>query len=325
MPRLLTFLSPEAGKWYIITKFNKEVDAILYDPKNPDPAKNPSSLRVLGWPYGRGNMKLQFTEFVSDIETAKNAIIDNPRSPDFGKKKYISYQTFFNSNLIIGTRQEYVDHLNKIEAHPAVVEVTTDDGASLEIIIAISFEITDPISTKRIEDFLVYGTNFIIEAFRLWCNSKTFRENRMIKTEDSAIPDEICDQINKLNKKEFSENGFFVPHVAVTVVAVAERSIEFLESEQRIAEEANKALANISTQEIELLKNKTQGVRNDTKVKLLREEADIQIDVIEKTSVGIAKQNAAWGGKTGLRTLIMNGDGKSDPLQTIQIADANAA
>ena len=156
MPRLLTFLSPEAGKWYIITKFNKEVDAILYDPKNPDPAKNPSSLRVLGWPYGRGNMKLQFTEFVSDIETAKNAIIDNPRSPDFGKKKYISYQTFFNSNLIIGTRQEYVDHLNKIEAHPAVVEVTTDDGASLEIIIAISFvpEVgLEPTRRLRAEDF----------------------------------------------------------------------------------------------------------------------------------------------------------------------------
>lgn len=321
MPKLITFLTPQAGNWYIITKFKKEIDSFIYDPE--DPKKNPSSLKILGWPYGRGLIKLQFTEIVSDLETAKTAKVTDPKSPAFGNKKYVSYRTFATSNIIIGTRQELVDHLNKIESHPAVVEITTSDGASIETIVSISFKILDPIATKNVEDFLVYGTNFVIEVLRLWGNKHTFKENRGIDTNDDMTKDDdVWDKINHLNETEFKQNGFSVCKVAVIAIAVGERSKEFLNSEQKIGEEQNKSAAAVFTQEIDLRKNETQKALNKTKLELIRGEADIQIDLIEKTAESLAKQNKAWG-EGGLKTLIINGD-KQNQVQTIQVADTTA-
>ncbi len=62
--------------------------------------RNPPSLIILGWPYGRAFPKLQFTEFVSDPIAAANEVI--AKGPDAGKKKYIDIRTFVDSNIAIG-------------------------------------------------------------------------------------------------------------------------------------------------------------------------------------------------------------------------------
>ena len=125
-----------------------------------------------------------------------------------------------------------------------------------------------------------------------------------------------------MNNSEFKENGFEVCKVAVLAIAVAERSKEFLDSEQKIGEEQNKSAAAVFTQEIDLRRNETQKALNATKLELINGEADAQIRLIEKTSEAVTAQNKAWG-EGGLKTLIMNGDNQKQ-IQTIQVADATA-
>ncbi|MDB5255270.1 MAG: hypothetical protein JWL92_646 [Candidatus Nomurabacteria bacterium] len=318
MPKLITFLSPKAGNWYITTKFDKEIDSFMYDPKNTtDPTKNPPSLIILGWPFGKGLTKLEFTELVSNEETAKSATIDNPGNPDHGKQKYKSYRKFLTSNLIIGTRQEFVDHLNKVESHPAVVEITTNDGASIEMILQISFEILHPLLTKTVEDFLVYGTSFVVEAFRLWGNKHSFIQNRAINTnDDPTVKDDVWDRIDALNKKEFGAVGFNVCKVAVIAVDIAERSKGFLDSEQDIAKEENKSKAAVFTKQTGLELNKLQDAQNDTELKFRERDADIKIKMVKQSANGLAKINAAWGGKKGLDRLYLGGNHAS-PMQDL--------
>lgn len=308
--KLITFITPKAGKWIITTRFDKEVEATLYDPTSTKPERNPPSLIILGWPYGRGKIKLRWTEFVADAETAKTATLPN------GKKKYLSHKTFFDSNLVIGTREEEVDYLNQIETHPAVVEITAADGGTVEMVIMIAFEILDPILTRKLEDFLGYATGFVIEAFRLWAATKNFKDLRAVDTKDNpAIPHEIDDKIKVLNTNDFIPKGFCIPRVAVIAIPIAERSKDLLEAEENVAKQLNNALAAVHKKEIELQQNEAQEVRNTTEIKFRKEDAAIKIDLVTKSSEGLAKVNKGWG-EGGLERLYIGG-GQSNSMQNL--------
>ncbi|MBY0328720.1 hypothetical protein K2Q02_01355 [Patescibacteria group bacterium] len=341
--KLITFVTPSTGQWLIITEFDKELKAILYDPGKPEDniSKNiiknkynddlrlektseVSSLKILVWPRGLGLTKLRWTEFVTDIQSAKLEKVKD-RITGLERKKYTSIKTFLNSNLAIGTREEWVPYLNKVETHPAVVEITSSDGGSVEMVINIALEILHPLLIKNVEDIIAYVTSFVVEAFRLWGANKSFKDLRSIcTTDDKTIHDEIFDKLTPLNEKDFIEKGVWVNRVAVMEVAIAERSKDLLESEENVAKQKNNAAAAVHQKEIELELNQAQEARNASELKFRKEDADIKANLIEKSSEGLAKINKGWG-KGGLKRLYI-GSGNTNSMQslvesTLQVQD----
>ncbi len=310
--KLITFVTPEAGKWIIVTKFDKEIYSILYDPTSDKPEHNPPSLIVLGWPWGQAKIKLRWPEFVSDKETAETAVL---KGTDIKKYK-ANPRTFYNSQLVIGTREEYVDYLNQFETHPGVVEVTSKDGGSVEIIISVVIEILDPIATKKLEDFIGFTLNLVIHAFRQWAAEKKFHELRNIKTDDDKlVPGEIYDRLKVLNKKDFRPKGFWVPRITVNAVSVAHRSKDLLETEENIAKQANNAQAAVYEKDTELQLNLAQEARNSSELKFRKEDAAIKKELVNGSAEALAKINKSWG-EGGLQRLFIGG-GQSTPMQNL--------
>lgn len=354
--KLMTFVTPRTGQWLIITEFDKELKAILYDPGKPEDniSKNDkkntynddpmlektnevSSLKILVWPRGLGLTKLRWSEFVTDAATAKlQKSVDRITGRE--KDKYASIRTFLNSNLVIGTREEWVPYLNKVETHPTVVEITSSDGGSVEMVINIALEILHPILIKEVEDIIGYVNSFVIEAFRLWGAKKTFKDLRAVCTTDEhkedteidstvktkTLHDEIFEKITPLNEKDFIEKGVWVNRVAVMAIAVADRSKDILESEEAITKKANQAKEAQSQLAIELLENKAQEARNASELQFRKEDAEIKVNLIKESSDGLAKINKAWG-EGGLERLYI-GSGNANPMQslvesTLQVQD----
>jgi hypothetical protein len=299
--KFLTLLTPRAGKWFIITKFKKEIRSVLYDPR--DPNKKVPSAGLLVWPYGLADIKLTWTELVDSEETAKTAKV--PKDP--AQKKYKSYRKFYNSNMIIGTREEHVKYLNLMEVHPAVVEVTAKDGGSLEILVMITYEVTDPIKTRSLEDFLGYGANIVTEIIRDWCAKKEFHDIRAIETKDIKKDDsDIYSRIKEDNKKLFEPNGFRIENTAVIAVLVAERSKDLLESEEDIKKEENYAKVAEKTKNAEIALNVAQEARNEAEIKFQTALTDLRIKENKESAASIAEQNKAWVGG-GLTHLYISG------------------
>jgi hypothetical protein len=331
---LISAASPKAGEWIITAKGNKQTGAILYDPKKAkkDQKYNPPWLIVRGWPHGFYYPTLKWDEFTTD-KNADDAIITSSESPDKGQKKYKKCRNFYASNYTIGTRQERVRRLKKIEVHPAVVEAISLDAANLEIILFIAIEIFDPILLLDLDDdFLDFAATFVTGAFRLWSAQKTFKENRAIDTdididdpkaltekmlEKKNLAPEIWDKIKKLNKKKFIPLGFKVNHVAVLLVTVKESSKGFLESEGRIAMAANDAQAAVFIKDAALQENEAQDAFNTTEIKFREADAKIKTNLIKDTSQAIKEQNAAWGGPTGLDRLFLGSGPTNGPGQAI--------
>jgi hypothetical protein len=334
MAKLISTYQPTAGDWIIIQKFKKQVRAVLYDPA--DPNHDPDALGILGWPYSQATPELTFTEIISNKAKAETAVIVN--GVDVGKDKFIQVNEYFKGSLIIGTRKERVWTIKKLEQHPVVAEVRSLEKVGVQMALIVTIRVDDPILALTLTNFIGFAENLVIEVFRRWAAKHSIdavlavqtNENDNSSTDENPdpsktphIPDDICAQIEELNESTLIQHGIQVPHVAVIKVDYSPDSADYLESEQSIGKEKNKVLANVETQKIKIAQNVTQRALNETEIKFLRDKANIEIDVIDKTSTNIAAQNAAWGGKDGLRTLIFNGDkNQQNPQQTIQVASA---
>ncbi len=328
-PQLITFISPPAGDWIITKKYQQEKRAILYDPTSSDPDRNPGSLLIFGWPYGRAYPVLTFTEFVVDPVAAATAVIT--KGVDNGKLKYSEgIKTYPNLGLSIGTRKERVRVIKQIENHPIVAQFTSSDAVNLEAAINTSIEVFDPMPTLKIDDFLGAAALRVVEAYRLWGAKQTFKQNRAVDTNldpnvpSANLPDEICNRIEALNNGTFIPEGFKVRHISVVKIAVAPISQAAQDSEEGILIETNKNEADKQTNAMKLRANETQKQINETAVKLIQDKLTAEAKFVNDTKDAKVAENGAWGGSEGLRTLIMNGQGGPNQVQTIQVADATS-
>lgn len=301
--QLLSIKSPQVGKWYIKTIGNQQTGALLH---NPGTGHKANWLVPRVFPYSFAKIKFRWTELVNDEETAKNAtiIVDGKV-----RKKYISYQKFFNSGLIIGTREEYVEYLRETEVHPHVLEVTSNDGSSLEIILQIAIKITSPLLAIALEDFLGVANGLIGEAIFNWANTQSNAAIRQIDTDKvkKSISIDGIYFINYLNNLfRITNRGIQIEHVAVINVPVAERSKDVLEREEAVQKAIKDTLISAQKRDQLLLLNEATAAQKQTELTFQEGMYKAKGELINAIKEALEAQNKAYG-LGGLKSLYLGG------------------
>lgn len=348
---ILNIATPKAGVWVLLTELEKVTGAVLLDPTSPDYNKA-KSYAIRGFPNGVALVKLRWSKFVTEDDLRRKAIDTKGQEID-DSKMWSSPRRFEGSNYIIATREEWV-HLKQFELHPFVAEVTSSDGAYMEIVLLVNYEITNPILAITCPDIFEYAIGILSQEFRSYLGGKySYKQMRSLETDGCGIPNDIEKKIAQYNgdrlEKVLDENGnvkvtdgkeelrrvkqpinrdpskrgaferfgFRVDTIAVSLVALSEESKEFRESEEKIAIAENDLKVAAITLEIEKKQNEAQGVRNKTELEYREKDANIRINLLNKTADAVHKMNKAWTEGSLTHVIFGSGGQNANPAQLV--------
>jgi hypothetical protein len=311
--QVLSAVSPQPGNLYTEVLWKQPQKTIFFSPVN---GHKSAALEIAIFPYGFGAFKLTWSEYVTDLETAKLATKKD------GTKKYDSFRQFLNSNVVIGYRTEYVPFFKEVETHPFVVESTSaKDGVSTEIVITIITKINfpqdgGPLKIISLEDPFGFVFGFINEAILRWANSKSSKEIRMMNTDDDKNPLTKEIEINGefyldyLNREKFKKYEIEVQNVNLKAVVLAKTDEAVLTAEKGVVIATSNAEAAKEKLQQTLTEAKGQDAKNKVALSFYEGQLKAKTDFITNSAEALKKINSGYGANNSALRVLSIGDNK---------------
>lgn len=311
--QVISAVSPQPGNLYTEVLWKQPKKTICFSPVNGHTA---SALEITFFPYGFGTFKLTWSEYVTDLETAKLATKKD------GTKKYDSFRQFLNSDVVIGHRTEYVPFFKEVETHPFVVESTSaKDGISTEIVITIITKINfpkdgGPLKIISLEDPFGFIFGFINEAILRWANSKSSKEIRMMNTDDDKNPLTKEIEINGefyldyLNRTKFKEYEIEVLNVNLKAVFLAKKDEAVLTAEKGVVIATSNAEAAKEKLQQTLTEAKGQDAKNKVALNFYEGQLKAKAEFITKSANALKEMNSGYGANNKELRVLSVGDNK---------------
>ncbi len=343
---LISFLSPDAGKWKALKQFNSMTYAVLYDatrgktvvirPKGGDYERKEFNgivtLKGNMYPSDEYLFDLSWTEQVPNADVANNAVFTD--GPKKGQKKYVSNsaESFLHSAIVIAEREESdVPFLFQQEIHPVSIEFPCMGGGSYVIIVQVTVDINNPFKTRAVKKFLHKALGGVKEAIFNWASTKTYNEAKQINVDhinsgpvsEITLPDVNGNSkfyLDVLNEKFNRELGFTIPDVSIIEKFTGDASKAIFESENKTLADAQLVPQAEYERDARLRKNEAKGKENQTELEfqtgIITEIKGLMTETLDK-HVEIAK---AYGQGGNLQYYNAGGTNTpSDPLELLAL------